>query len=96
MSMAMTKDGKAYKEVAQHLAKQQFSCEPLAGRLAVFIDLHPPDRRKRDIANYEKLLIDSMQGVLFENDEQIDKLVIERKEVVKQGRAIISVGEIDE
>jgi Holliday junction resolvase RusA-like endonuclease len=35
-------------------------------------------KRKRDTANYEKPLTDCFEGLLFDNDEQIDRWVLER------------------
>lgn len=59
---------------------------PLEGRLAVVIDVHPPDRRKRDLDNLHKGLLDAMQhGGLFRDDSQIDDLHIRRRGCVPGG-----------
>lgn len=71
------------EEVAEAVIE---SGQKLYGRLAMFIALYPPDKRKRDIGNYEKQLTDAiMLAGLFQDDEQIDSIVIVRKEVVKGG-----------
>ena len=36
------------------------------------------DKRKRDIDNYDKILIDSMQWIIFDDDVQIKKLTLEK------------------
>ena len=36
------------------------------------------DKRVRDIDNYQKLIQDSMEWILFENDKQIKKLTLEK------------------
>lgn len=61
-------------------------------RLKVHIDLYPPDRRRRDLDNIFKGVLDSLQhGVVFKDDNQIDKLTIERKEIIKNGKLIIDI-----
>jgi crossover junction endodeoxyribonuclease RusA len=54
--------------------------------LKVKVYLYPPDRRKRDIDNNMKSLLDAMEHAgVYENDSQIDDLHIIRCEVVKGG-----------
>ena len=48
-------------------------------RIAVTLVLHPPDGRRFDIANREKILIDAIAPVLGFNDNQIDIITIERR-----------------
>lgn len=49
-------------------------------RLSLIIEAYPPDKRKRDIDNIIKSLMDSLQHAgLFEDDNQIDFLQVERK-----------------
>ena len=47
-------------------------------RLAVHIQVNAPDKRKRDLANTEKLATDAVMHALGLDDSQIDKLTIER------------------
>ena len=55
-------------------------------RLKVKVYLYPPDRRKRDIDNNMKSLLDAMEHAgVYENDSQIDELHIVRSEVIKGG-----------
>lgn len=56
------------------------------GRLELMIVAFPPDKRPRDLDNLLKITIDSLESAaLFENDSQIDKITIERGEVIKNG-----------
>ena len=56
------------------------------GRLAVFYAFYPPDRRRRDIANYEKQATDALQAAgVFLDDEQIDFIWLVRRHIVKGG-----------
>lgn len=47
--------------------------------LTISLKMYPPDNRQRDIDNVLKAIIDSLQyAELFDNDSQINKLVIEK------------------
>ncbi len=45
--------------------------QQLSGDLYVDITLYFDNKRKRDIDNYAKSLLDSLKGILFEDDDQI-------------------------
>lgn len=61
-------------------------------RLEVRVMAHAPDKRTRDLDNILKPLGDAlMQAGLFNDDSQIDRLIVERGEVVKGGRADVWV-----
>ena len=67
---------------------------PMTGELAVVVDVFPPDRRRRDIDNVQKALLDALQhGGLYEDDSQIVKLDIERRGCVSRGRTIVRIQE---
>ncbi len=69
--------------------------EPLAGRLHVRVLVYPPDRRRRDLDNITKALLDALEhGGVYENDSQIDRLTIERGEVFKGGKAVVEITEV--
>ena len=56
------------------------------GRIAVFYAMYPPDKRRRDIGNLEKQTTDAlMLAGVFDDDEQIDFILMVRREVVKDG-----------
>lgn len=57
------------------------------GRLHVEVVLAPPDKRKRDLDNYMKALLDaiSITGLVWEDDSQIDQLAIFRSQILKPG-----------
>lgn len=59
---------------------------PAGGRIALCMDAFPPDRRRRDLDNLQKSVLDSLQhGGLYEDDSQIDFLAIERGPVIAGG-----------
>ena len=64
----------------------------LSGPLQIEIEVYPPDRRRRDIDNVQKALLDALQhGGLYEDDSQIVKLDIERRDCVARGRTIVRI-----
>lgn len=63
-------------------------------RLEVHIQAFPPDRRKRDLDNIQKVLIDSIQAAgLFDDDEQIDYLSILRGPRLDGGMVNVQITE---
>ncbi|MDX1318280.1 MAG: RusA family crossover junction endodeoxyribonuclease, partial [Xanthomarina gelatinilytica] len=57
-----------------------------AHRLAVTVDIYPPDRRRRDIDNLSKALLDALEHAsVYEDDTQIDYLVLKRCTKVEEG-----------
>ena len=61
-------------------------------RLGVRVVTHAPDRRKRDLDNVLKSLLDALQHAgLFADDEQIDHLTVFRGELHKGGAVSVKV-----
>ena len=66
--------------------------EPLKGRLRIEIEVYPPDRRRRDIDNVQKALLDALEhGGAYQDDSQIVKLEIEKCEPVRGGRTLVRI-----
>jgi crossover junction endodeoxyribonuclease RusA len=67
----------------------------LTNRIAVSIQLSPPDRRRRDIDNSLKALLDSLTYAhVWEDDSQIDDIRIYRASCVQNGQAVVDISEI--
>ncbi len=63
--------------------------------LSMEVYVHPPDSRKRDLDNICKVLIDSLQnGGLFNDDSQISRLLVERREIIKGGQIIVRISQL--
>ena len=75
----MTKEGKEYKRKAQEIIKQNCSGEPTDKDLVAYIRLNFKDKRRRDIDNYNKILLDSMTGLIYIDDKQIQELHLYKK-----------------
>ncbi len=64
----------------------------LTGRLRVQIEASPPDKRRRDIDNIVKPLLDALAHAgVYADDEQIDELHVKRGPVVKNGDCLVIV-----
>lgn len=62
-------------EAAKALGAQHKAIETMKGRIAVHYGFAFPDKRKRDIANFEKALSDFLEEhKIYENDCQIDDM----------------------
>jgi crossover junction endodeoxyribonuclease RusA len=92
----LSKKGRAFFEHAAAEVDGQREGRKIAGRAAVEIVLHPPDRRLIDIDNRAKALLDSVvKGGLLEDDNQVDVLIVLRSSVTPGGTAIVRISEID-
>ena len=68
----------------------------LQGRLKVTIQAWMPDKRRRDVDNITKALLDALtHALVYQDDEQIDDLRIIRMGIEKPGRVEIEIEEID-
>lgn len=78
--------GKSYRRDVSLLLtpyKHKFKAED---RLSVTINVFPPDKRKRDLDNLFKVVLDSLQeSNIIHDDNQIDILTIIRRDVSKGG-----------
>lgn len=93
----MTKQGKAFRNEAVQAVREALGAEPqsLMGRVAVSIELTLPDRRKRDIDNHIKAVLDSLQqsGAIWD-DEQVDEIRVKRLHVEPPGCCDVTITEL--
>jgi crossover junction endodeoxyribonuclease RusA len=60
--------------------------ETMTGPLSIWIVAHPPDKRRRDIDNLTKALLDALQHAgAYGDDNQIARMLIERGSMVDGG-----------
>ena len=65
------------------------------GRLEVRVTVCPPDKRRRDLDNVQKALLDALaKGGAYRDDSQIDRLVVERGPVTPGGKVLVEITEI--
>ena len=89
----ISREGRRFrKRVCASLAESRVP--RLRGPLRMEIEVYPPDRRRRDIDNVQKALLDALQhGGLYEDDSQIVKLNIEKRACVRGGRTLVRIQE---
>lgn len=73
----MKPDAKNTKDSYIIQAKTQFKWTPLSDSLSVYIRLYFKDKRVRDIDNYNKILLDSLTWIIYEDDKQIKLMTIQ-------------------
>lgn len=88
----VSKAGKLFKEqVSDYVAEYNV---PKLGtaRLEFEVILYPKDKRKQDIDNRIKALWDALADAgVFDNDEQIDVLIVKRGEIKKGGGCLVLI-----
>lgn len=68
---------------------------PLTGRLHATITAYPPDRRRRDLDNLPKAILDALAHAgIYRDDSQIDRLLIVRGAIQREGRIHVEIVEI--
>lgn len=91
----ISRAGRAFRErICELLLARRV--RPLAGPLAVTIDVFPPDRRRRDIDNLTKSLLDALEhGHAYHDDSQIESLTITKRDVEPPGKTIVTIAPIE-
>ena len=91
----LTTKAKDFKMVT----KARFDASGYAGlgnaRLSVSMTLHAPDKRVRDIDNVVKSTLDALcQAGAFEDDAQVDVLLVKRSFPMKGGSCVVRLEKI--
>jgi len=88
----ISKKGRDYRKEVAHavIAANQPKANP--GRLDVGITAFPPDKRRRDLDNLPKAILDALTHAnVIEDDSLIDRLLIERATTCPGGKVRIFV-----
>tara|TARA_Y100001963_G_scaffold120364_1_gene168241 strand:- start:4 stop:342 length:339 start_codon:yes stop_codon:yes gene_type:complete len=86
-------EGRTFRELVRARLANVDTFGPDA-RLLVAIDAYPPDRRKRDIDNLTKATLDALEGCVFDNDNQVDHLVVIRRDIRPGGALEVEIDPI--
>lgn len=87
----LTKTANRFREQVSAIVAQA-GVNALPGRLEIFARVHPPTKRRVDIDNRIKALCDALQHAgCYDDDEAIDKLTIERGEIIKGGQCRVLI-----
>ena len=105
-SKVIKKNGKyipmIYVQDSVHLFRKQvveITCqvisEPLLGRIAINVVIHPKSNRTTDIDNHIKGLLDALtKAAVWTDDSQVDKITIERGRPINGGLCVIEILEV--
>lgn len=75
----MSKVGKDMKESYFYQVKNQWKKKPIKGDVILDVTLYFGTKRRADIDNFNKLMFDSLTGVVFEDDSQVQEMTIRKK-----------------
>ena len=89
----ISKRGRAYRnEVYAAILEQRGSRPLIMDRIGVSVELCAPDKRRRDIDNYVKAMLDALvHGQVIGDDSQVDRLLIHRGGITKPGRCYVEI-----
>jgi crossover junction endodeoxyribonuclease RusA len=91
--MVVSIAGRRYRHaVAASAASSKVAGLRLSGRLSVVLRVSPPDKRRRDLDNVLKALLDGLQAAaVYEDDAQVDELRVLREGVDPSGAGRVFV-----
>jgi crossover junction endodeoxyribonuclease RusA len=92
----LSEAGRAYRKAVDAVVAQARARKALAVPLEVRIAAFPPDRRKRDLDNLLKSVLDCLEASgVIENDNLIESLSIYRAERVAGGQLEVQITALD-
>ena len=92
VQVLVSADGREYKQVVSREVMAQRAAHGIATPVRVYIAFSPPDRRRRDVDNYAKALLDSLvEAKVLEDDSLIRDLRMVWGDVVPGGRAVVTI-----
>ena len=69
---------------------------PLDGDIAMTMELYPPDRRRRDVDNYSKAVLDALTHArLWRDDSQIKRQTVEVCEPRAGGQVVLTISGLE-
>ena len=89
----ISKEGRDFQKELELLLP---SYEKVYGKIKLTVLLYFRDNRKRDLDNYNKVLIDCLKNKLFEDDDMIYKLVMEKNIGYGENKKYIDIKKIEE
>ena len=92
--MLISREGRLYRQRVRTLLAA-LALRPTPERLALSLDVYPPDRRRRDLDNVQKALLDALAiGGAYRDDSQIDLLITKRGPVKNGGDVHVRLDEL--
>jgi crossover junction endodeoxyribonuclease RusA len=88
----ISREGRTFRKNVCALLGSGAGKPPNENRIALAMDAFPPDRRRRDLDNLQKPVLDALEhACVYVDDSQIDLLITQRREVVPDGRLLVRV-----
>lgn len=72
----ITNKARDLKESYAWQAKSQWNGKPIKDNIEIIINIFFGTKRKSDWDNFHKLSMDALEGIVFENDNQIQKATV--------------------
>ena len=104
--LKQSQNGKIYREMVNSPETKRFYYEVFmlvrqkppksfdSATISIDLDVCPPDARKRDIDNVAKPVLDALQKAgLYNDDNQVSRLLIQRCPIISQGQIIVRISE---
>ena len=93
--MVISKQGREFKVRASNFFSKEFlEDKPYECMLKIKIELRFKDKRRRDIDNFNKGLLDSMSGIVYKDDCQIEEMNIKKYIGCGKDEIIVEIEEI--
>jgi crossover junction endodeoxyribonuclease RusA len=91
--MLISEKGRSYRQAVNTVCSlYRKNVATLRGRLEVTIWVRAPDRRRRDLDNVPKAVLDALQHAgVYADDGQIDRLVVEREGPTHDGSLLVEI-----
>lgn len=92
--MKISASGRSFRSnaIAAILTQLKRRPQPITVNVEVTVLLYPPDKRHRDLDNYQKALFDSLTHAgVWVDDRQIKRFTVEWGEQVRKGKAEVII-----
>ena len=91
----ISREGRKYRRIAVSRLGGLF--DKFSGAVALSLDCYPPDRRRRDIDNILKCLLDSLVNAgVMEDDSLVKRLHMEMLEPIPEGLVHVHIAPLPE
>jgi Holliday junction resolvase RusA-like endonuclease len=87
----MTEKGKEIKARYVSEAGSQWILSPYEGEIEVYAKIYFGTKRKCDVDNFSKIMLDSLTGIAWVDDSQIRKMTVEKFYCKENPRTEISI-----
>lgn len=98
--MVISREGRTYRERVRALLAPGGGGDrprkpPSGERIALAMDAFPPDRRRRDLDNIQKAVLDALEhGGVYADDSQVDLLITRRCGTTPGGRVEVRIHDL--